>query len=93
MFYLDDGTLGGGMEEVHQDFKTVEQMAGELGLSLNRGKSEVICDDSNTRKAMLHAVPGLSVVDQNNASCLVLPLVMLIALASPSETNQSPSRS
>ena len=91
MFYLDDGTLGSGMEEVLQDFETVEQMAGELGLSLNRGK--LICDDSNTRKAMLHAVPGLSVVDQNNASCLVLPLVMLIALASPSETNQSPSRS
>ena len=45
-------------------------MAGELGLNHNRGKSEMICDDSNTKKAMLYAVPGLSAVDQNSASLL-----------------------
>ena len=59
------------MEEVLQD---LEQMAGELGLRLNRGQSKMICDDSNTRKAMLYAVPGLSVVDQNNTSLLGSPV-------------------
>ena len=28
VFYLDDGTLGGGMEVVLQDFETVEQLNG-----------------------------------------------------------------
>ena len=74
VFYLDDGTLGGGMEVVLQDFETMEQMTGELGLSHNQGKSEIIYDDSNTRNAMLHAVPGLSVVDQNNTSLLGSPV-------------------
>ena len=35
VFCLDDGTLGGSLEEVLEDFSTVEQMAGELGLQLN----------------------------------------------------------
>ena len=42
---------------------TVERMAKELGLQLNLDKSEVICDDSTTKLAMLCAVPGLSVTD------------------------------
>ena len=63
VFFLDDGTLVGSLEEVLEDFSTVERMAGELGLQLNRDKSEVICDDSTTRSAMLRAVPGLSVTD------------------------------
>ena len=41
VFFLDDGTLGGSLEEVLEDFNTVERMAGELGLQPNRDKSEV----------------------------------------------------
>ena len=32
LFYLDDGTLGGSLDEVLVDFQKVEQSAGELGL-------------------------------------------------------------
>lgn len=53
VFYLDDGMLGGSLEEVLQDFNTVERIAGKLGLQLNREKSELICDESTTRKTML----------------------------------------
>jgi len=49
VFYLDDGTLGGSMEDVLQDLHTVQQVAEDLGLQLNRGKLEVICVNSTTR--------------------------------------------
>ena len=42
VFYLDDGTFGGRVGEVLQDLRTVECAAEDLGLQLNRGKSEVI---------------------------------------------------
>ena len=45
LFYLDDGTLGGDAEQVLLDLLLVEQGAKELGLSLNRGKCEVISKD------------------------------------------------
>ena len=32
LFYLDDGTLGGSLDEVLVDFQKVEQSAGKLGL-------------------------------------------------------------
>ena len=74
VFFLDDGTLGGSLEGVLEDFSTVERMTGELGLQLNRDKSEVICDDSSTRSAMLRAVPGLSVTERNHATLLGSPI-------------------
>ena len=59
LFYLDDGTLGGSMDEVLVDFQTVEQSAGELGLQLNLGKTEIICADTSSKNTMLQHVPGL----------------------------------
>ena len=49
-------------------------MAGELGLQLNRDKSEVFCDDSSTRSAMLRVVPGLSVTERDHATLLGSPI-------------------
>ena len=74
VFFLDDGTLGSSLEEVLEDFNTVERMAGELGLQPNRDKSEVICDDSTTRSAMLRADPGLSVTYRDHATLLGSPI-------------------
>ena len=45
VFYLNDGTLGGRVGEVLQGLRTVECAAEDLGLQLNRGKSEVIGHD------------------------------------------------
>ena len=42
LFYLDDGTFGGSLDVVLADFQTVEICAGELGLQLNLGKTEII---------------------------------------------------
>ena len=39
IFYLDDGTLGGRVDEVLRDFKLIEVEAAKLGLMLNHHKS------------------------------------------------------
>ena len=70
VLYVDNGTLGGSLEGVLRDFNTLEQLVGESRLELNREKSELICDDSFTRKAMLLLIPSLRVVDQDHAILL-----------------------
>ena len=45
VFYLDDCSLGGSMEDVLHDLNIVECEGAELGLHLNYQKSEVICVD------------------------------------------------
>ena len=42
IFYLDDGTLGGNWEDVVNDMKMIEDEARDLGLLLNRSKTELI---------------------------------------------------
>ena len=74
LFYLDDGTLGGNLDEVLLDFRTVEQSAAELGLQLNLGKTEIICTEASTRDAMLQHVPGLCTVQREHASLLGSPI-------------------
>ena len=39
VFYLDDGTLAGSLEDVLHDLQTAEHKAGEMGLQLNHSKS------------------------------------------------------
>ena len=48
IFYRDDGTLGGQWEDVVNDLTLIEEEARDLGLLLNRNKTELICPDSNT---------------------------------------------
>ena len=44
IFYLDDGTIGGSVQDVLADLRQVESEASELGLELNHSKSELITD-------------------------------------------------
>ena len=70
-FYLDDGTLGGSLEDVLCNLKLVERKAVALGLQLNHVKSEPICNDPGTSDLMLRAASGLQVVDVDHAEILV----------------------
>ena len=74
VFYMDDGTLGGSLPDVLEDLQLVESSASELGLQLNRSKSELICDDVTTREAMLSEVPGLQVLGRDRADILGSPI-------------------
>ena len=50
IFYMDDGTLGGSLDDVVDDLHTVRKAAENLGLHLNLTKSEIISVDSHTRE-------------------------------------------
>ena len=67
-----DGILGGSLQEVLADLRLVEEEAAKLGLHLNHGKSEHICDDAPTREAMLVEVPGFHNVSYSQATLLGL---------------------
>ena len=72
-WYLDDGTLGGSPDDVLDDLQVVER-AAELGLCLNRQKSEVICRDPSTLSVILSRVPDLMVTSPDKATLLGAPL-------------------
>ena len=74
VFYLDDCSLGGPMEDVLHDLNIVEREGAELGLHLNYRKSEVIGVDKDTRDAILSFLPGARVVDPLRATLLGSPI-------------------
>ena len=74
VFYLDDGTLGGTIEEVVGDLRKLEEAADTLGLVLNHQKSEVICSDPSTKNSMLAVSPDLKCVDSKDACLLGSPI-------------------
>ena len=74
IFYLDDGTLGGKVEDVVRDLDLIVHKGAELGLLLNPQKSEIICCDDTFRGIILNALPGAQVIDPDNATLLGSPI-------------------
>ena len=74
VFYLDDGTIGGSLEDVHHDLLVVEKKAALLGVQLNCNKTEFICDVASTRDSMLSAVSELQSVGSSQATLLGTPI-------------------
>ena len=73
---MDDGTLGGPVQDILHDFKLVEEEEASLGLQLNRSKTEVVCDNVKVCEAMLHVceAPRLRVVNCSMATLLGSPV-------------------
>ena len=71
---MDDWTLGGVCDDVLQDLKIVEVVAGPLGLQLYREKSEIVCRDPHTFKSLLAAAPGYCVTSPKVVTLLGSPL-------------------
>ena len=74
VFYLDDGTIGGSVEDVIHDLQLVEEEAGRAGLQLNRRKTQLICDDPNACEAVLSAVSEFQVITCGQATLLGTPI-------------------
>ena len=74
VFNLDDGTIGGNLEDVLSDLLLVEKEAADLGLQLNRSMSELLCENSTTRDQMLKAVPSLQVIGMDQPEILRAPV-------------------
>ena len=74
IFYLDDGTIGGPLEEVVADFKQIEQVSDDLGLAINHSKSEVICVDDITSQDIQSISPMFQITDPADACLLGSPI-------------------
>jgi len=74
VFYLDDGTLGGSIEDLRHDLRVVEKVGQEIGLQLNEEKTEVICCSQEARESVLSSLPGALVVENEEATLLGSPI-------------------
>ena len=73
-FSTDDGTLGGGVEDVLHDLQTMTEEAAKLGLQLNHSRSTIISSDASALAAMIEVVPDLCPVTPENAHLLGSPI-------------------
>ena len=80
IWYLDDGTIGGSVEDVINDLKTIIHQSPHLGLELNASKCEVILGEmdlssANVALAMLREVaPDVHLLQRDTATLLGAPL-------------------
>ena len=74
LFYLDDGTLGGSSIEVRHDLQSLEASSRELGLVLNRGKTEIVCSDPITVSSLQSISPDFRCVAPSEACLLGSPI-------------------
>ena len=74
VWYLDDRSLGGTLEDVRHDLGIVQCVGSDLGLHLNHQKSEVICTNPATTNPILSAIPGAQVLDPAGATLLGSPI-------------------
>ena len=70
LLYLDDGTLGGSVEDLKHDLEVVMQVGESTGLSLNLGKSEVICGNEETAAPFASLLPNAKRANPSDASLL-----------------------
>ena len=74
VFYLNDGTLGGNKENVVHNVKNIEVEVEALGHMLNRKKSELICKDPISRRFVLSVLPGIYIINPEDANLLGSPI-------------------
>ena len=73
VFYLDDGTIGGNLDDIATDLKRIEEHGEVLGLFLDVDKSELMSHDPSTAESLLTTFPGLQFVDVQKATLLGSP--------------------
>jgi hypothetical protein len=77
VWFLDDGTTGGKGETVLADLQQILNASKENGLVPNPAKCELLVlgeDDPCSQAAIAALLPGLRVLDKNNAHLLGAPL-------------------
>ena len=74
VWYLDDGTVGGAVDDIKHDLEMVEREGAALGLQLNQRKSEVICSDTAVRDSIWPSIPAAQVINPASAYLLGSPI-------------------
>ena len=74
VFYLDDGTLGGSLEDIAHDLELIKKEACDIGLELNTNESEVISINESLLKSVQSILPGIREVDPAEATLCGSPI-------------------
>ena len=69
-FFLDDGTLGGNVEDLRRDIEVVQRVGASVGLVLNTKKTEIISSSLETCNTILSYLPGAKIVNPSQSSLL-----------------------
>ena len=73
-FYLDDGSIGGSLDDVSADLHYLESNAHHLGLTLNQSKSGFICSDNLLREEFVTLFPSIREISGHEATLLGSPI-------------------
>ena len=74
VFYMDDGTIGGTLEDVQADLHIIETEGAALGLTMNVSKSEIVSYNESAISPILSAFPGLEFTHAHETVLLGSPL-------------------
>ena len=67
IWYMDDGTLGGNVDVLIEDFETVQRIGSSLGLVLNEKKCELITDDMDVVEKFKIIAPSIMHISSSQA--------------------------
>ena len=73
-WYLDDGSLGGRVEELIVAFQTLKTEAAKIGLHVNEKKCELIANDDSVIRRFQTVAPDIIIVDPATAVLLGAPV-------------------
>ena len=74
IFYLDDGSVGGNVDDVLHDLHLITEEAATVGLKLNLMKSELITDNAPSGEALLSVASESQVVPLSESTLLGTPI-------------------
>ena len=74
VYFLDDGTMGGDLDDVTADLKRINEEGQALSLIFNVSKSELISHDQSKLGTMFSTFHDLVFVDPKDATLLGSPL-------------------
>jgi hypothetical protein len=74
IWYMDDGTLGGEVETLLEDFRMLTLEGKNLGLVVNIAKCEVITDDEEVLQKIRDIAPSIQHVSTASAMLLGAPI-------------------
>ena len=74
IWYLDDGTIGGQLNDLLHDLDTVRRVGPTLGLQLNEDKWEIVTNDGNVASSFRAVMPNIQLTSCSDAILLGAPI-------------------
>ena len=74
IWYMDDGTLGGDVDVLINDFLVLQQLGSSMGLELNESKCELITDDLDVLLKFRAISPSIQHISVSRSVLLGAPI-------------------